>query len=171
MNIKKALMDQHNKQQATKIAYYASKDQKRVEELLYLFLSTEYIIAQRAAWPVGILAEANPSIIYPYLNALVENLKNPVHDAVKRNTIRIFQNIELPDKLLGKIADQCFHYLSTPSEPIAVKVFSMTVLLNIVKKEPDLKKELKILIEDQLPYASAGFLSRAKKVLKALDKI
>jgi len=33
----------------------------------------------------------------------------------------------------------------------------MTVLLNIVKKEPDLKKELKILIEDQLPYASAGF--------------
>jgi hypothetical protein len=47
----------------------------------------------------------------------------------------------------------------------------MTVLLNIVKYVPELKEELKIIIEDQMPYASAGFQSRGKKTLKALEKI
>jgi hypothetical protein len=54
-------------------------------------------------------------------------------------------------------------------EPIAVKVFSMTVLANLSKSSPDIKKELRIAIEDQLPYGSAGFVSRAKKVLKEID--
>jgi hypothetical protein len=57
-----------------------------------------------------------------------------------------------------------------PKEPIAVRVFSMSVLANITRHEPDLKKELRIIIEDQLPFASAGFRARAKKVLKELEK-
>jgi hypothetical protein len=47
----------------------------------------------------------------------------------------------------------------------------MTVLFNIVKKYPELKDELKMSIEDQLPYGSAGFKSRGRRILKSLEKI
>ena len=47
----------------------------------------------------------------------------------------------------------------------------MTVLGNLAKQYPEIKAELKLLIEYQLLHQSAGFKSRAKKVLKDLDKV
>jgi hypothetical protein len=56
-------------------------------------------------------------------------------------------------------------------DPIAIKVFSMTVLFNISKNVPEFRDELAIIIEDQMPYGSAGFKSRGKKTLKGLSKL
>ena len=39
------------------------------------------------------------------------------------------------------------------------------------KYYPEIKTELKLLIEDQLPHQSTGFKSRAKMVLKQLEKL
>jgi len=44
----------------------------------------------------------------------------------------------------------------------------MTVLARIVKREPELGRELRLVIEEQLPFAGAGFRARAKEVLKYL---
>ena len=52
---------------------------------------------------------------------------------------------------------------------MAVRVFSMSVLARIAHDQPELKNELKIMIEDQLPFGSAAFLARARKVLKQLE--
>jgi hypothetical protein len=95
--------------------------------------------------------------------------KQDAHVAVKRNIMRLLQDIEIPKQLYGTLTDKCFT-LMDPKETIAVRVFSMSVLASIAKQEPDLKRELRIVIEDQLPYASAGFLSRAKKVLKEISR-
>ena len=79
------------------------------------------------------------------------------------------QHIELSEKYHGEIMDLCFKYLESPTEPLAVKVFSIMVLGNLAKIYPEIKSELKLLIEDQLPHQTAGFKSRAKKVLKILS--
>ena len=68
----------------------------------------------------------------------------------------------------GEAADICFGYLVDHKETIAVRVFAMTVLGNICRREPDLGIELRLVIEEELPYASAGFKSRAKKILAEL---
>ena len=47
----------------------------------------------------------------------------------------------------------------------------MTVLYNLCKKEPDLANELRILIEEQMLYGTAGFKSRGKRILKELKKL
>jgi hypothetical protein len=78
------------------------------------------------------------------------------------------QFITIPKSLQGLAATVCFGLFQNPKEPIAIRVFSMTVLAGIAQDQPELKNELKIMIQDQLPYASAGFLARAKKVLKQL---
>lgn len=169
MNIQSELLKEHSKAQTLKIARYIGSDEDRFGELMAMFWGSEYRLSQRAAWVLRYCAESHPSLIMPYLRSLIDNLERPVPDAVKRNTVRVLQETAIPEELQGKLADICFTFLAS-AEPVAVKVFAMTVLANLAKKEPDLKNELMILIQDQLPYASAGFVSRGRKVLLELEK-
>ncbi len=169
MNLHEEILREHSKSQTLKIVKYIGNDKKRFAELMNLFLGNTYRITQRAAWAVSYCSEEHPELIAPYLERMLDNLNQPVHVAVKRNTMRTLQDIDIPKKLQGKAADICFQLLCSKDEPIAVKVFSMTVLHNLSKQHPDLKNELRMAIEEQLPYASAGFKSRGTKILKELD--
>lgn len=174
MDLQKEILKEHSKTQAHKLADYVGNSQTRFKALVEVYLSGSYRVTQRAAWPMSICAERNPHLILPSLKKLLDFLSKPgIHDSVKRNTIRLLQFIDIPKRNYGQVAGLCFEYLQSKNEPIAVKVFSMTVLSKIMKDEPDLKNELKMIIEDQMPYGSAGFVSRGKKVLKdiaALEK-
>jgi hypothetical protein len=173
MDLKSALLEEHSKAQCTRIVNYIGSDKKRFDELMDLFFNGHYRVNQRAAWPLSYIAESQPQLVEPYLEKLVYNLrKRDAHVAVKRNTVRLLQEIEVTDEdLMGELADICFGFLASQDETIAVKAFSMTVLYNITVKEPDLKNELKLLIEELLPYASSGLKNRGKKILIALEKL
>ena len=93
------------------------------------------------------------------------------HDAVKRNTVRLLQGVDLPEELMGRVVDICFKFLLDVKEPVAVRVFSMQVLYNICLKEPELADELRIVIEEFMPHGTAGFKSRGKRILKGLQKL
>jgi len=130
-----------------------------------LFLNGEYRVTQRAAFVLRFCAENHPALVEPYWDELISNLEKTVPAAVKRNTVRYLQQACIPTHLQGQLADICFNYL-IGSEPIAIKAFAMTVLANLAKTEPDLANELKIIIQDQMPHASPGFLARARRVLR-----
>lgn len=168
MNIKDELISVHSKENALKIARYIGQDAHKFTTLMDLFLNGEYRIVQRAAWVVSKCTDQYPELLPPFLEEMILNLQKDVSVAVKRNTMRALQNVEVPEELMGPLAEVCFAYLESSEEPVAVKVFAMTNLFNITKKEPDLKNELRIILETQLPYGSAGFKSRAKKILKEL---
>lgn len=166
MDIRKELLKEHSKAQINKICKYISNDQERFDELMEIFLSGETRVAQRASWAVSTIAEEYPFLIKPFIKKMVRNLKKNAHDAVKRNTLRIFQFMEIPVSVQGELLDICFDYLITPKVPIAIKAFAMTVAYNLSAKEEDLLKELKIILQDQLPFSSPAFKSRAHKILK-----
>ncbi len=170
MDIKKAILKEHSKAMCFKIRDYIGTNEKRFEELMQAFFSPEQIESQRAAWIVWHCFKNNNFLIEPYIEKMILNLEKPIHVAVKRNTVRILEDTDIPDHLLGIAATNCFDLLSNSSETIAVKAFSMTVLYNISKREPDLKNELKALIEKELqqPNPSKGLISRGTKILKKL---
>ncbi len=85
---------------------------------------------------------------------------------MKRNVVRILQFVEIPRKLQGVVANLCFELISSIDEPIAVRTFSITVPAKIAQEEPELKKELEIVVRQMLPYATPAFRGRAKKLLK-----
>jgi hypothetical protein len=170
MDIRAAIIKEHSRAQLLKIVKYIGDDPDRFKKLIEIFLAGPYRVTQRAAWPISVVAETQPQLLIPHLKKILDFARKPgVHDSVKRNAVRLLQFIEIPKKLHGNIADLCFEFLQDKKEPIAVKVFSMSALATIAQSNPELKKELKIIIEDQLPYASAGFLVRARRVLKQLD--
>jgi len=167
MNIKTALLQDYSKAQAQRIAAYIGSDPERFKLLMLLFLNGEYRVTQRAALVLRFCTENHPALAEPYMDELISNLERPLPAAVKRNTVRYLQQACIPAHLQGRLADICFNYL-TGAEPIAVKAFAITVLANLAKTEPDLANELKIIIQDQMPHASPGFLARARKVLREL---
>ena len=76
--------------------------------------------------------------------------------------------MQIPEEYQSQLIDQLFELLSDPKEESAVKAFAMTVAYNVVKQYPELGQELKIIIEDQLPYATPSFKSRAKRIINKL---
>lgn len=169
MNLLKTLEKSINKQDCDRIVQYVVKDQNRFNELVHIFLTEQYRITQRAAWPLSYAAKKHSELIKPHLKKIIYNLEKPgLHDAVIRNTVRLLQFITIPPALQGKTLDLCFSFLQDRKQPVAIRVFSMTVLANLTKVHPALKEELSMIIDDQMPYGSAGFISRGKKVLKQL---
>ena len=172
MDIRKTLLQEHSRAQVMKVVDYVGDNPRRFEALVQVFLKGPYRVTQRAAWPLSLCVEQHPALVLPHLKPILNQLKRPdVHDAVKRNTIRLLQFIDIPRRYKGSVAKLCFDFLQSKQEPIAVKVFSMTVLSHIVHYEPAMKTELQIILEDLLPYGSPGFVSRAVKVLRKLKSL
>lgn len=171
MNLKAQLLKEHSKQNANYIAEYIGNNTSLFDELFQLFVGNEYRMAQRSAYVLGIVTDNYPALIKPYVNVLIENLDNDVIEAVKRNTVRTLQSVRIPETQEGRLTEKCFEYLTSNKESIAVKVFSMSILGNMTMKYPDLKNELKLVIEDLMENGTPGIISRGGKVLKQLEKI
>ena len=167
MNIRTALLKEHSKKQCTAIVKWVGNDQKRFDELFGLFLNDEYRVVQRAGWPISYCVEAHPGLIKKHFARLIKNLnKKGIHDAVKRNSIRLLQHVDIPEKFHGQIMDICFHYISSPTEAVAIKAFSITVLQNLAKKYPEIINEIKLVIDERWDYETVAFKTRAKNLLK-----
>ena len=169
MNIKEELLREHSLTNAKAIAAFACSSNKNFNVLFSCFTADEYRLAQHAAWSVSWCAKMQPKIIKPYITKLVDIIDKPgVHDAVKRNSLRILKEINIPEDIHGILMDKCFTMIEDPKAPIAPKAFALQVLYNLTKIYPEIKDELKLVIEERMPTETAAFKSRGKKILKEL---
>jgi hypothetical protein len=83
--------------------------------------------------------------------------------------VRLLQFSEIPKSLQGLAAEVCFRFLNDIKQPVAIRCFSMTVLANLCKVYPELKNELIISMQANLPYSTAGFKARVRKVMKEIE--
>ena len=167
MDLRSTILAEHSKANCNKIVSWVGNSQQRFDELFDLFLNSEYRVNQRAAWPLSYCVVDHPQFIKKHFAKLIRNLsRSNIHDAVKRNTVRLLQEIEIPKKFHGQIMDICFRYISSPTEPVAVKCFSLGVLHNLCKEYPEIRNEIKTIIDNDW-QKTAGLRSRAKKFLQS----
>lgn len=169
MKLRETILAEHSKANCNRIIKWVGENQLRFDELFSLFLNDEYRVVQRAAWPLSYIVIAHPRLIQKHFSKMLKNLHKPgIHDSVKRNTLRLLQEISIPQRFHGEVMNTCFDYIISPTEKPAVKAFSLTVLENLSKQYPDIKQELKTVIEDRWDFETVAFHSRAKKILKKL---
>ena len=169
MNIREELLKEHSKAQALKIAGYACSSTKNFKELMNCFIDDEYRVAQRAAWSVSWAAKKQPVLIFPYIKTLVAQLnRKDVHHSVIRNAVRILRDINIPERFHGEVMNSCFNYIEEPATPVAIKAFALTILGNLAKVYPEIKNELRVIIEERSATETAAFKARAKHVLKQI---
>jgi predicted ABC-type transport system involved in lysophospholipase L1 biosynthesis ATPase subunit len=90
-------------------------------------------------------------------------------DSVRRNLLKIVADFPIPEAAAAQLFDQCLQWMQDENRAIAVRCNAMQLLYCICQSEPDLASEVKTAILLVNNYGSAGFRSRAKKILKKLD--
>lgn len=172
MDIEGELLGLNSRKTWDKVIDYVGEDVERFDELMQLFLNGEMRTVQRASQPIGVIGERIPRLIKPYLPDLVGYLKSDPIDAVKRNTMRIFQFIDIPEDIEGDLFEIGMNFLKSAEEPVAVKAFTMTALRKIAEKYPELAQEvifqIEILVKERV---STGLTNRGQHELKKLAKI
>jgi hypothetical protein len=165
MDLRAALLEVHSKAQAEKIAAYVGDDPKRFAELVKLFLGPVYRLSQRSAWPVSYCIERHPELAKPYFNVFIKQLdRDDAHVAVRRNVARLFQFVDVPKRYQGRLFDACYNLVADPDQPVAVRVFSMTVAANIAKDLPDLLVELEAVARKYPALMTPGMRARMRHV-------
>ena len=153
----------------TKIAAWVGKNPARFAEMVDAIAKATPRAQIRAAWPMSYCVENHPTLITPHFGKVVALLVSPAtHPSTTRSIIRALQFVKVPKVYQGKVADRCFTLLADHTVAPAIRIFSMTVLENLALQNKDLRRELCLILEDQLPYGSTGFINRGRKILKRL---
>ncbi|MBS0029770.1 hypothetical protein ACTJJ0_16805 [Chitinophaga sp. 22321] len=171
MDLRSEILAEHSRAQSLHITGWIGHDAVRFKQLIQLFLHDEYRVVQRAAWIISMVADNHPLLLTPHLPAMVARMEEKgMPAAVRRNVVRILQQVPIPENLHGPVMNCCFAFLEDPQETTAVKAFSMTVLARLAGNYPEIKNEIRLLIEELLENnASPGIRSRARKVLKEIQ--
>ncbi len=171
MNIREELLRKHSKKQAVLISDYIGNHPERFEELVELFFDDDVRVVQRAAWVISHCADHSHNIVVPYLARFIEYAKNdPPHVAVKRNVVRVMQKCNIPEVVEGPAYDMCWAFSNSTKEDIAVRAFSLRVLVRIAEKYPELCDEVLSVAEGFSLSESKGLLSCGRKVAAQLGK-
>jgi hypothetical protein len=168
MNLLEEILKGQSKERVVLVATWIGSDKRRFAELMDLVLNGDLVVVQRASWIMNLVFEKHPQLVTPYLDQLLPKMhEKGQHVALKRHIIRILQDMDIPEKHHGAVMNACFDFLADPAETVAVRCFSMSVLDNLSRVYPEIRQELVAILEDQLEQeATAGFRSRAKKILK-----
>ncbi len=143
---------------------------ENLEQLMACWFSKEASLSHKATLIILKTSKRKPNWLNLQIPRMVDYLEESLPDWQKRNILRVLQDQNIPESHWGIAADQCFKYLESAKSPVAVKVFSMTVLYRLTKVVPELARELRVLIEDQYALGSPGFRARGRRVLDHLTK-
>ena len=114
-----------------------------------------------------------PELVKKQLPYLIKFLEQPnLHTGAIRNTIRVFQELDLPEKYCSKMFDICINYSKNSTMPHAVRAFSINVLENICKKYPELKHEVLLVLNELSSFPQPPSINFCiKKTSKILLKL
>lgn len=172
MNIPEQLLTAHSRANADLVLNYLLEDESRTVGLMDAFLSDEYRVVQRSAMVVGDLGRVRPEWLRPYHARMIAVAAAYPHPSVPRNVMRFFSElslVEVVEEDQGPLLDLAFRLTESQTEPVAIRVFAMTVVANFCRIYPELKDELRGIIEFTIAEGTTpGFRSRGRKILREL---
>lgn len=152
------------------VAAYIGNDKQKFLQLINVMTENSPKHAQKASWVMEHCYKAHPELVIAHIAQLLDLIKPEVHQGVRRAIFHCLENQPMSDDQAGIALEKGFHCLTSATESVAVKAFAMGMLLNLTQEYPELKHELRLQIEAQLPYQSPGYKSKAARVLAALKK-
>jgi hypothetical protein len=154
-------------------AGFVDEEPKLVKRLVDLLLSEDYRIAQRAAGVLFYLAKRSGEIPGPHMKRLVA--ASEAEDAprvVRRNVLRIFQFVDAPENVRSRLFSHCLDVIGDPHQDRAIRAFAMTAALRAAGSSDELKRELSLVIEMQLPHETApSFVNHARRVVSRVGNL
>ena len=171
MKFEAQLLSELSRKNIDYIIHVIGDKQELFDEILSLMLLNKNPLSPRAAWVLEGSSLNHPFLIQSHLIEIIGALKTFNHPGTQRNVLKILSRSEIPGKWEGYITDLCFEWLEECTRPVAIKMYCMEILTNMLTKYPGLKDELKMVIENQFDFSSPGFKARGRKVLTIIAKM
>lgn len=146
-------------------------DPKKFGDLVNLSFSREMPVCWRATWIMDHMSELHPWLAEPYIEKIWAEIPKHHPDGVTRSALRLLARYEIPENYQGIAADLCLSWLEKEAVPVAIKAYSMEMLLKIATTYPEFTNEFITVIETQAPNNSAGYKARAHHIIRALRKL
>lgn len=169
MTLRDMILDEPGKASKNEIAAFIADDPDKFAELWQLIKTDIPPVPRLAAWIMDEVVAQHPFQVKPHVEDMVDFLPGDFHDGVRRNLVKILSRTPIPEDKHGELYDLCLRWLMSGDQPVAIKVWCMEICASIAWPYPELKEEVCMVIEEQMPFGSAGFRSRGKKVLKRLS--
>ena len=167
--MRELLSKKASKANSYQVVAMVGEDYELYKELIELIVENVSPTSEKAAWAMNHCYEEGLGFFGDYFAEMTQVFADTSYsDSIKRNIVRVFQFTTIPEQFQASIIDSCFALVSNKKTAIAVKAFSLGVLEKMAKLYPELKNELKAVIEDLLPKASSGLKNRGQHILKRL---
>lgn len=130
----------------------------------------KYPLSMRSARVVQLCASKNPRLFQPYAAEYLEPFLNSKVDGVRRCFLKVYTescDISVLDNL-GLLIDKAFEWVADAKQPIAIRAFSIDLIMKMIKIEPDLIPEFIALIGHAEMTFGAGMQSKLRKLRKLL---
>jgi hypothetical protein len=149
------------------------KDPKLVKEIVKLASGNDQNLAMRATWALQHISFKHPELIRPHAGTLIKALKKEKqHTGAQRNIIRIFHEINIPEKYLGELFDLCLKFTKNSTLPHAVRAFSIITLGIVCQKYPELKAEAELVLSELKAFPQPPSITVCiRNTTKILEKL
>ena len=125
-------------------------------------------IALRFLWLLTDIAEVDKKIVQKELVYLFR-LSQTLDLRIEASFANYWLICGVPEETEGECIDHLFKWLQSPEMNVTTKSRSLFVLFKLTEKYPELRNELKVVVEDQMDLHTADFQKRARKVLGMLN--
>lgn len=170
-NTESLILAFRNERDVTKFVTLSLLEEKTIPELIAFTTHKTYPYPQYSSWLLIHIAEKHPERFLPYHQQLIDQfliLKDP---SAQRNLANCLTKLHSTTYREGELLDALFNQLIDSNSKVAVKVYAMYLIVDFIKKFPELKSEFVAIIEKNLVHESPAYHAAARKVMKQLAKI
>jgi len=130
------------------------------DELIKLALADKHPFSWRAAWLLWSLTEEDDKRIQRYAADIVDSLPNR-NDNQQRELLLVLQRLNLADEWEGKLFGICIAIWEKTGKQPSVRFNAFKLIIKIVKRHPELSKEIDFLTEPQYMVSLSDTVGRS----------
>lgn len=163
------IMADHSRVHADLISDLVVRKPSLLKELLDITFLNEEPVSRRASWPIRIISERKPELYNPYIGEIVEAVTSIKSVPIQRSLLALLIYVEVPDEYHGELLQLTSEILIDKGSPVAHIIYSADIFYKLSINEPDLLKELVIMLQEQMPYGTPGVKSKCRKITKLVS--
>ncbi len=131
-------------------------------------IHAEHPIAMRFSWLLGGLCERDPQRVFPVVTYLFTTRDTITIQHFERSLAKMFYLAGIPPEIEGEAVDALFQWLLDPKAIISTRNFAMAALDKLCLKYPELRHELKVVLEELVLPPGGSLEKKARKLLAAM---
>lgn len=141
------------------------------EIISFIEKKEKYPFSEYGSWLLTHIVKLDQSCILPFEKQLIDIVLNEVENqSVLRNCMNVLQFLPINSYKESELIDQLISFIKNGKNKVALQVYSMYNLVKFVKKYPELKDELSIIINMFYSERTAAYKAGFNNFLKRIKK-